>query len=128
METPPAGRCSVTASLYAEPHPPRVNYPGRSGAGPGGEPGAELGDVAGAEPEAGEGRVVHPVKTPACVGEIPVLQARIEPAGEADHLVDDVVRSVLNHVAEHDPRSMPATRGEAVLYERANVNLRADKE
>lgn len=67
-----------------------MHGPRSSGPGPGGEPGAQSGDVLRAEPEAGECPIVHPVKPPARIGEIPILQARVQASGEADHLIHAV--------------------------------------
>src|ERR1017187_6654283 len=59
----------------------------RSGPGPGRKPLPQSGDVLRAEPERGEYPVAPLVQPLARVREVPVGQARIQPLGEADHLL-----------------------------------------
>ena len=66
---------------------------GRAGcgsAGPAGERVPQGGDVRGAQSEGGEDRVAPPVEPAGGVGEVAVFQAGIQPAGEADRVVDAV--------------------------------------
>ena len=68
-----------------------MREPRGSGPGPGREPLPEPDDIPWAEAVTSEDPIGHPVQLPACISEVTVLQAGIQPLGEPDQLLHAVV-------------------------------------